>query len=214
MQFDNSDYIRFNEKMERMKTLRGESDIFTDWCNPNDKCVWFLAHSHKIRLRRGEEMMLSTLAEYELSFKLSPVERSKRALSKFDLAKRVISESIRVVSHSSTLHSTFPFLVQMQCIGALSHCMEFVKGTQMITVCSLVWHFLILQPLLEFALCPVESPTIDSREHDIREWMKVLRTKTFISKHVKFPESQLNVVQSNSISNLVVKMMKLSSPLP
>jgi hypothetical protein len=55
-----------------IKNLRGENDYYVDWCNPTE------------RLQRSEEMMISSLSDYELSIgtRLSDNERAKRFVLK------------------------------------------------------------------------------------------------------------------------------------
>ena len=55
MNFDQSQYSKFNESMEKIRQNRGASDLYTEWCNPRDL------------LQRSEEVMLSAVAEYEIS---------------------------------------------------------------------------------------------------------------------------------------------------
>jgi hypothetical protein len=58
MHFDASEFPSFSEKMDLIRSSRGESDLFVDWCNPCE------------RLRRSEEFMLSSLAEFEQGTKV------------------------------------------------------------------------------------------------------------------------------------------------
>lgn len=193
MAFDASQFSETTAILQSIKKNRGgENDLFVDWCNPCD------------RLQRSEEMMIAALSEYETPSRLTEHEKSKRALSRLEPALYIIQDSLHVVGTMATLREAYPFLVQVQRIGALEQFM-LSKSDQSLENKE-------ENAKVSILLTPLESRSLHPTFHDIGLWNKTMRAKRYISKHSQ-KTSDSSEIQRNRLASeqdILVKLAKLS----
>jgi len=153
MKFDSKEFSEVKNTFHEIKKLRGDSDLYVDWCDPRD------------RLQRSEELMILSLAEHE-NLRLNEIDKSKRTSAKLETALFMIQDSLHVTGTMSVLHESYPYLVQAQCIGALEKLMNKIRGGEEETDFGSL-------------LSPLESRILDPGFHEPGLWNKVLRVKKY-----------------------------------